>query len=43
MPGTVLVARDTGNRSHLLSVDCARLSLRAGARTTLIFIDKTEF
>lgn len=40
--GTVLVVRDIDNSSHLLSFDCARNSLRAGAITTLIFIDKTE-
>lgn len=42
VPGTVLVVRDIDNSSHLLSFDCARNSLRAGAITTLIFIDKTE-
>lgn len=43
MPGTVLVAGNIDNRSHLLSINCARHSLRAGAITTLLFIDKTEF
>lgn len=42
VPGTIFVARDTHNNSHLLSVDCTRHSLRAGVITTLIFIDKTE-
>lgn len=36
VPGTVLVARDTDNMSHLLSID------GASAITTLTFIDKTE-
>lgn len=43
VPDTVLVAGNTDNRSHLLSINCARHSLRAGAITTFIFIDKTEF
>lgn len=42
VPGTVLVVRDMDNSSRLLNIDCARHSLRAGAITSLIFIDKTE-
>jgi hypothetical protein len=43
VPGTVLIARDIGNSSHVLSIESARHTLRADAITVLIFVDKTEF